>query len=735
MQSSNIVCYGPLQNFFTYKASSFPYTQNFDRTILYGVSTERISTQVQAGFGRTITFSLKQRQFDYIDGVVLSVRLPEIKIPVTDPDMANAKFAWCRNLGNLIIDYIQLKIGGTSMIQQMTGYWFQLQTELLYPYAKKNLLSKLNGNDRCLTSLSSPDKNGVLKPSKTILINLPLSFTLSREDALPILMMDGMTCDLEVTFASNIRNVIITNSILDQYISNFEDYKDTHFYLHGVVVNQQYKCLLKSDAKYFYIFKDVECKTHSSSSTDDSIKITQAGTCNVVEAYCGTVKCGNFSGKKFLTYKFENDEHDDDIVQRAADRLADSMIFLYPRDASAQPATQPDLTKVPSKWLGTNNENAANIKLLVQTTNFVPRSTTDNGCIDGYLKIKVPSIVYTTCDVYVCLNTLRPKERTQTNFSFCDKIDEILVDCIFDTTVKRETVTASKHRLNMRDISLPIDFCDSFRDTSKTVDDLTVHDQFNTGLLVNGKGHWIDCIKYQILGYTHEEAQHESFVALQLLFTQWENVMERAGFFIIPFTGCLRSRVWPDGTIDLSRLDQTELKYNLVDRTQYEYKNSPFPLIPPGRGANPFFDYFSLNVRSPIYFAGDFGIKHITDAAETKQAVDEMIFFGNKFSLGKVVKQGELPMAGTVNQKKVMGVGNDGKWARQPLTNTQPFLYDNAVAYSPCSAVQPSGSTEVSGRYPAQDMRTKCADATSCDRRGLRSYEGDANTMVKYPYY
>jgi hypothetical protein len=57
------------------------------------------------------------------------------------------------------------------------------------------------------------------------------------------------------------------------------------------------------------------------------------------------------------------------------------------------PATQVDLTHVPSQWLGTNNSNVEYIKLLSPETGYVPRSQNlvDGFASDLYLRVKVPA--------------------------------------------------------------------------------------------------------------------------------------------------------------------------------------------------------------------------------------------------------------------------------------------------------------------------------------------------------
>jgi len=227
------------------------------------------------------------------------------------------------------------------------------------------------------------------------------------------------------------------------------------------------------------------------------------------------------------------------------------------------------------------------------------------------------------------------REKDNQLFCFNNKIDEIIFDCvIINGVMQRKSYFAKKHRLNVRDLSLPLNHCIDLRDSDSQIDDLIVNDPSNSGLLINWTGHWIQQIKYSIVGWTHEEEHHEQFAALQLLSCLGENSMIRPSFFIIPFTGCLSSRVWPDGTIDLSKLDATELVIKLHDTTIPDFSDSPFMLFSDTKIMGSVIEYFSINVRVPIIFKQNL-IDYLTCCSDAKTAIDTMILTGNKFSIAR----------------------------------------------------------------------------------------------------
>ena len=131
------------QEFFNYKAESFTYTQNFDRELAYGISTERYMIQQAVGVGKPFSFELKSKQMDYIAKVYLEIQLPQVRVPVeSNASLYDCRFGWCPNIGNALVKDMSFKLGGVIVIQKMTGMCVQLLHELLYPYGKMELYNR-----------------------------------------------------------------------------------------------------------------------------------------------------------------------------------------------------------------------------------------------------------------------------------------------------------------------------------------------------------------------------------------------------------------------------------------------------------------------------------------------------------------------------------------------------------------------------------------------------------------
>jgi hypothetical protein len=640
MQQAQLITLSKTQEFFNYKAESFTYTQNFERELAYGISTERYMIQQAVGVGKPFSFELKSKQMDYIAKVYLEIQLPQVRVPVeSNPALYDCKFGWCPNIGNALVKDMSFKLGGVIVIQKMTGMCVQLLHELLYPYGKMQLYDRLVGNDSYLTKVDSPnrnpDYNGVIKSQRTILVNLPFSFCLSPEDALPILVFTNIMATIELEFIDDIRTVCMYNSLMKQYVESI-NFNNAAILLHGVAVIPKYRTLMTERAKYPYLFKEIECKSVVSPGEEPTIKFNQASNNSVIESYWGCVQSGSYNiGKKFLVFKsgHSNDSWKDGLDE-AANRLARSMVRLVP--ISQNPAN--DVNLLPREWFGSQNTNvlSSNVVLLDPALGYVTRPVNQYtyGLGDQYLRVRVPPQLLTLYNVYVCFTTLVPKINTNSSFAFNNKISELTVDGFVDSNnvLQSLRVTASKHRINLRDVSVPIDDCVDYRPAADTVHDLHVNNPFNTGALIDGSSHLITSLKYNINGWNHEEPNHETHSAAQFMSVFHDKAPVRPSLFVIPFSGRIDSRVWPDSSADLSRLESTELILKIDDPTEDYYPDTPYYLFNSDfrdRGCN--ISTFCTYVKYPIDIIK--GVTEYISADKIRDTINDMIRLKSKFRI------------------------------------------------------------------------------------------------------
>jgi hypothetical protein len=622
--------------FFIYRYTEIPFVQKFNRTAVFGYAISKQSIGSTIGKGKESIVDLRNNSFDYLQKFYLELQLPAVNIPVSAPNYLNARFAWSQNIGTMLVEECVLKLGGTPICQAKSNLWIQVQSEIFNPFTKLDLINNLQGNKKKITEFSSPQVDGRIKSSEYLLIDLPFTFSGAIEDALPMFLFDGLQPQITFKLTYNIRSVCLYNNIMQPYIDQL-DVTSGSYWPAVISIDDQLKCHLRNEAKYYYVVKDVDCKTVSALTPSHMIKISQASTSTLTKAIVGVIRTGDYLGQTFLTYKFTADKQDYQLCQDFANSLANSMIFLV--RLSGPPPTVVDPTVVPSEWLGTSNSNFNNIYILDPNSGFIDRSTFSSVCPDKYLRIRVPKVVTDLYTVYVNLNTLAPSYDRLTGsslFNFNTKIDEITYDCIIDGTIKRPVVTASIHRINIKDCSLCVSKCIDLRSSASKVFDVIVNDQSNTGLFINGQGSWIQEIKHVFLSYDRTLTEYDLTVNLEKLSTFVENWPQRAGMVVISHTNSLHSAAFPNGTADYGKFESTELTLTLKDNTDVSpFLDSPFRIITDNGNTKSDFNYFMVIVKAPLFIASDNLYQEINETV-LANFIDKCTVSGNRFAATRI---------------------------------------------------------------------------------------------------
>lgn len=85
--------------------------------------------------------------------------------------------AWTRNIGHVLLDYVNVEIGG-AIIDQHYGQWFTIYNELTQTEEKKDGYDVLIGNTAVMTTLASSI------PATTIYV--PLTFSGEKQPAMSL---------------------------------------------------------------------------------------------------------------------------------------------------------------------------------------------------------------------------------------------------------------------------------------------------------------------------------------------------------------------------------------------------------------------------------------------------------------------------------------------------------------------------------------------------------------------
>lgn len=106
----------------------------------------------------------------------------------------NIKFAWTENLGHSIIEYVEIKIGGTT-VDKIYGEWIDVKYELEKDLNKEKSYDEMIGN---VDKLIKFDRN--IKPKYKLVVPLPFWFTKSTGLAIPLVALQYQDVTFNVKF-------------------------------------------------------------------------------------------------------------------------------------------------------------------------------------------------------------------------------------------------------------------------------------------------------------------------------------------------------------------------------------------------------------------------------------------------------------------------------------------------------------------------------------------------------
>lgn len=169
-------------------------------------------------FGKVMSCSIG-RNGDLVHRVYLVVKFPQI--PKIDNGNDNiTKFAWVRKIGYILIDYVQLEIGG-EVIDTLYTDWLNI-------FAEINGYSKFNGYDKMIGNY--PEIYNFTNGKDAFILYIPLEFSFFRSI--------GLAFPIIATYYTNISIHVKTNDFsqcslynpshyieLDDSIVNFEPYE------------------------------------------------------------------------------------------------------------------------------------------------------------------------------------------------------------------------------------------------------------------------------------------------------------------------------------------------------------------------------------------------------------------------------------------------------------------------------------------------------------------------------
>lgn len=149
---------------------------------------------------------------------------------------SNVRFAWAKNLGYALIDYIDVYIGG-HQIDHHVGIWFSIWHQLTYNNDQKKIVDKLIGNVPELTTFDTQ-----IKPAYDIYLPLNFWFTKFNGSSFPLIAMQyndvritvklrqfNDVAYIEKIYRATINGVskILTAPLIDYLQNRVDDYTTT----------------------------------------------------------------------------------------------------------------------------------------------------------------------------------------------------------------------------------------------------------------------------------------------------------------------------------------------------------------------------------------------------------------------------------------------------------------------------------------------------------------------------
>ena len=133
------------------KAKSF-FKHSYQNYQNFVKDTRRLTFKGNNNFGDTMQMRLDQEANygDLITNLVLEIDLPDISSVITT---TGKSIGYCNGVGNALIDYVEIKMGGTT-IDRQTREWMDIWSSLSVPSGKqsnyKRMIKKFNNDEYTL---------------------------------------------------------------------------------------------------------------------------------------------------------------------------------------------------------------------------------------------------------------------------------------------------------------------------------------------------------------------------------------------------------------------------------------------------------------------------------------------------------------------------------------------------------------------------------------------------------
>ena len=470
------------------------------------------------------------------------------------------KVAWCRRLGHAVIKHVEIEIGGSKIDKQL-GIWMDIWFELTCPASKERGYRACIGDIDMLTSLKTI-KNIDEDDIEPYTLYIPFQFWWCRNVGLSIplialqyhevlINIQLEEADKLLVWSGTIPNL---NSWTFESASIFLDYiyLDTDERRRFAKIGHEYLIEQIQFAGNEIINGNVST---TNQIINEKFKLNFNHPCKEI---IWATRLGVFTGKNNERFSLDNNKfisysHQDDwleAIKTAAKGLVESCIGSVSNEIPKPPNT----TLIP--FTATQNPVQATV-----------------GKNNNNLSIQViGNYDSTSCKLY----TINDNILVKNNIDLIDYIidSDINITLSTDKTrVEKIECVSVRHKININDISIPINHYTDGRDqtinstTSMTdsranVDDIYIVQSNNYGLRLDRKGNILSSATLELNG--HERATEQDGTYYNYWQTRIHTRTPSDGVNVYSFALQPETHQ-PSGTANLSRIETAILNMNFSD--------------------------------------------------------------------------------------------------------------------------------------------------------------------------
>lgn len=191
-----LVSYGEENMFLNDEPQISYFKQIYRRYTNFSIETIQTNFLYKPDFGQRYSCEIS-KYGDLITKMWLVIELPNIPIILNIDGTADKrlKFAWALKVAYVLIDYVEITIGGNVISKHYGEYLANLET--LNPTLFNSKMNEYNGNLPELTEFKPTDK---VRQSYILRIPLQFWFCINSTQALPTLCLEYSTITLNVSF-------------------------------------------------------------------------------------------------------------------------------------------------------------------------------------------------------------------------------------------------------------------------------------------------------------------------------------------------------------------------------------------------------------------------------------------------------------------------------------------------------------------------------------------------------